>query len=112
MNEHDVQKERAGAELDPTPSLAGANEEPQVIPDTHSRHSPHAPVVHLQGEVSIANLLTLLDVSPDALVLVNQAGRIAHVNSQVEALFGYRRSELVGKQLEVPLPDAFHAATF
>src|SRR5260370_16940163 len=92
MNEGDVQKER------------------EVIPNTLSLRSPYAPVVPLQGEVSVANLLTLLDVSPDALIMVDQAGRIALVNSQVEVLFGYPRSELVGKQLEVLLPERFHAA--
>jgi len=92
MNEDDVQKER------------------EVILDTRAPHSPYAPVVPLQGEVSVANLLTLLDVSPDALVMVDQTGCIALVNSQVEALFGYPRSELVGKQLEVLLPERFHAA--
>ncbi len=110
MNEHDVQKEQEGAELDPTPSRAGANNEHEVIPDTRSRHSPDAPIVHLQGEVSMANLLTLLDVSPDALVIVNQAGRIEHVNNQAEALFGYQRSELEGLQLEILLPERFRAA--
>ena len=92
MNEDDVQKER------------------EVIPDTRSLHSPPAPVLPPQGEGSVANLLTLLDVSPDALVMVDQAGRIALVNSQVEGLFSYPREELVGKQLEVLLPERFHTA--
>ncbi len=109
MNENHVQKEREEAELDSTSIRAGANNEHTVIPETGSRHAPYAPVVHLQGEISIASLLSLLDVSPDALVIVNQAGGIKHVNSQAEALFGYQRSELEGLLLEVLLPERFHA---
>ncbi len=104
MNEDDVQKERGGAERDGAPSRAGADNEREVIA------SPRAPVVPLQGEGSWANLLTLLDISPDALVMVEAAGRIALVNSQGEALFGYSRSELEGLQLEVLLPERFQAA--
>jgi PAS domain S-box-containing protein len=110
MNEDDVQKEPEGVEQDLSPSGEGVDNEREVISSRRSLHSPHAPFVHLRGEVNNANLLTLLDVSPDALVMVDQAGRIALVNSQAEALFGYPRSELVGKQLEVLLPDRFHAA--
>ena len=64
----------------------------------------------LQGEGSWANLLNWLEISPDALVLVDAAGRIARVNSQTEALFGYTRSELEGAALDALLPERFRAA--
>ncbi len=66
--------------------------------------------VSLQGEGSWANLLNWLEISPDALVLVDAAGRIARVNSQTEALFGYTRSELEGEALDALLPERFRAA--
>jgi PAS domain S-box-containing protein len=68
------------------------------------------PYVSLQGKGSWMNLLILLEVSPDALVLADGAGRIARVNSQAEALFGYTSSELEGKALETLLSERFRAA--
>lgn len=59
-------------------------------------------------EGSWASLLDWLDVSPDALVIVNQAGQIILVNDQTETLFGYKRSEFVGHPLEMLLPQRFH----
>jgi PAS domain S-box-containing protein len=47
----------------------------------------------------------LLDAAPDAIVGVDQDGRIALVNAQAEELFGYRRDELVGELVEVLVPD-------
>ena len=42
----------------------------------------------------------IVDAAPDAMVLVNPAGKIELVNAQVEALFGYGRDELVGQDVE------------
>ena len=51
----------------------------------------------------------LLDSMPDAVVVVNEIGRIALVNRQAELMFGYRAQELVGAPLETMLPERYRA---
>src|SRR4051812_26855156 len=43
----------------------------------------------------------VLEGLPDAVVAIAPDGRIAFVNAQAEALFGYARAELVGEPVEV-----------
>jgi PAS domain S-box-containing protein len=51
----------------------------------------------------------LLDAAPDGLLLVDAHGRIALVNTRIEEMFGYDRSDLLGKTVEELLPHAFRA---
>jgi PAS domain S-box-containing protein len=46
----------------------------------------------------------LLESTPDAIIMANPTGRIVLANSQAEALFGYKREEMLGTLVEVLLP--------
>ncbi|MCC4115046.1 PAS domain S-box protein [Aromatoleum toluclasticum] len=47
----------------------------------------------------------LIETAPDAIVVVDNGGRILLVNTQTERLFGYAREELVGQSIEVLVPQ-------
>lgn len=58
-------------------------------------------------------LSELLDLSPDALVIVDRTGTIVLANERAASVFGYRLEEMQGKPLEMLLPErlrTLHAA--
>jgi PAS domain S-box-containing protein len=55
-------------------------------------------------------LLNLLELSPDAIMLVNEETRIISTNYEAESMFGYDRGELSGLELTLLVPDKYKAA--
>lgn len=56
---------------------------------------------------SEAQLRAIFEHSPDAIIGVDPRGNILEVNAQVEKFFGYNRSELIGKPVEMLVPERF-----
>ncbi|MEN8803799.1 MAG: EAL domain-containing protein [Thiogranum sp.] len=49
----------------------------------------------------------VLKAAPDAIVIVEQSGKIVLANLQAEQLFGYDEGELIGKPLELLMPERY-----
>lgn len=52
----------------------------------------------------------IFEYTPDALFVIDAAGRFTLVNAQAETLFGYDRTDLIGRSVEMLVPPRFAAA--
>ena len=50
---------------------------------------------------------SFLEAAPDAVVIVDQDGKIVRVNRQAERMFGHGRDELMGQEVEILMPERF-----
>jgi PAS domain S-box-containing protein len=61
----------------------------------------------LRGRQLQQQFHSFLEAAPDAVVVVDQDGKIVRVNGQTEAMFGYGREELAGREVELLMPERF-----
>jgi len=63
-----------------------------------------------KGEsASERRLRLVVEAAPNSMVMVDRAGKIVMVNTQVERVFGYSRAELVGQPVEMLVPERFRS---
>jgi PAS domain S-box-containing protein len=60
-----------------------------------------------ETEDGTARYRSLLEASPDAMVVVNPKGEIVLLNAQAEKQFAYRRDELLGQDVKSIIPEGF-----
>jgi PAS domain S-box-containing protein len=60
-------------------------------------------------EKSAAQFRLVVESAPNGMVMVNEDGDILMVNSQMERLFGYDRSQMIGRPIEMLLPERYRA---
>jgi PAS domain S-box-containing protein len=70
--------------------------EHEVLERTRAEHELRESELRMRG---------LLEASPDAMVVVDSSGTITEISAQVEKLFGYRRSEIVGRPVDRLVPE-------
>jgi PAS domain S-box-containing protein len=51
-----------------------------------------------------------IEAAPTGMLLINRKGSIVLVNAQIERLFGYPRSELLGRPMEILVPERLRAS--
>ncbi len=51
------------------------------------------------------NMRVVFESAPNGIILVDEQGRIKLVNASIEKLFGYKGPELLGRNVEVLVPD-------
>jgi two-component system sensor kinase FixL len=70
-----------------------------------SRETNVAPAAHA-GELGAAEFDALLDAAVDAIIVIDDNGRIVRFNKAAESMFGYRSAELLGKPISILMGSA------
>ncbi|MEZ4743813.1 MAG: PAS domain S-box protein [Bdellovibrionota bacterium] len=103
------------------PALHASGEEIQIeifIKATNHTHNP--PIFtasardlgeQLRSEILIkrneSRLRQVIEATPNGIIMVDRNGKITLCNAEIESLFGYSRNELIGKNVEILIPEKY-----
>jgi PAS domain S-box-containing protein len=103
MATQDITYEEALANLQ---SLAATQASPAPVEPTPEVATAEPPAAAPAEPWSEEMYRTLIEGLPDAVAVVNGDGVMVLVNRQTEQLFGYARAELLGRPVEVLVPES------
>src|SRR4051794_21309893 len=100
------------------PETARTRAVPLEAPQTREQQRTEAEGTSSSAPVSLAQppvwdedaLRAVLESVPDAVIAADSRGTIVLVNRQTEELFGYDRSDVLGRPVEILMPERFRAA--
>jgi len=55
-----------------------------------------------------AHLQSILDIAPDAIMVIDETGTLRSFSPAAERLFGYHRDEAVGRNVKMLMPSPYH----
>jgi PAS domain S-box-containing protein len=56
-----------------------------------------------------AHLLSILDTVPEAMIVIDEGGRITSFSAAAAKLFGYRPEEIIGRNVRMLMPEPYQA---
>ena len=72
---------------------------------------PNEPTAGPYGEAADRLFRLAVEAAPSAMVMVDAIGRIVMVNSQAEHSFGYNRAEMLGRSVDMLVPERARIAS-
>jgi PAS domain S-box-containing protein len=90
-----------------TSSLAKPRHDRDLADDEPTHGAPPATTRRQVPRWDQEALLAVLESVPDAVIAADADGTILLVNRQTEVLFGYPRADLVGRPIEMLMPERF-----
>lgn len=78
------------------------NENSRLLRELEDRSSTAAML-----QASLEMFRGLIETAPDAILVVNEHGKIELANQQAEEMFGYLRNELIGISIEALVPERY-----